>query len=159
MSALMDAPCEDGSLAEILWRANASLDAGNADEARSTAQSALRLAEECGDRLHEARSLAFLGHCDRLSSRFRRAHDSSQRAAHLFKILGDVSGEMLALSTQSYAASCLGRNEDAVEAALLCVSLGDQMSGGPQQVCAYNNLGVAYFWSRGFEICSRSAVR
>jgi len=151
MNAATGVKSAEENLDVVLRNAHVSLDAGKADEAREGAHSVLRAAEERGDRLFQARALAFLAHCDRLVSRFRRAHDASQRAAHLFKTLGDVHGEALALATLTYVASCLGRNEDAVEAGLLCVRLSEHVPGDELRALAHNNLGVAYFWSRRFD--------
>jgi diguanylate cyclase (GGDEF)-like protein len=151
MSSTLEAPLGEDQLDEVLRRAQLSLDSGRVSEARASAQALLGFAEQREDRLAEARALGLLGHCDRLVSRFRLAHDSSQRAAQLFKTLGDVAGEARALSTQSYVASCLGRNEDAVEAALLCVRLSEHLSDPELQSYAHNNLGVAYLWSRRFD--------
>lgn len=142
---------ETGPADVSLHAAHEHLDAGNVDDARAVAQGVLREAESTGNQLGEARALAFLGLCDRLVSRLRRAHDTSQRAAQLFKVLGDAPGETDALSTLAYAASCLGRNEDAVEAAQLAIRLAETTDDLPKQALAYNYLGVSYFWSRRFD--------
>jgi hypothetical protein len=86
-----------------------------------------------------------------VDSGFRRAHDAYQKAALLFRMLGDPVGEAEALSTLSHAASCLGRNEEAVEAALLSVRLGESSSSESHKAMLLNYLGVAYLWSRSFD--------
>ena len=106
---------------DVLRRAHAALDEGDADTARALAQTAFSLAESNHDQHLQAKALLCLGHGDRLVSRFRRAHDACRKAAQLFRILGDAVGEAEALSTLAHAATCLGRNEEAVEAALLSV--------------------------------------
>jgi tetratricopeptide (TPR) repeat protein len=84
-------------------------------------------------------------------SRYRRAHRASQRAAQLFQVLGDTSGEVMALTTHAFVSINLGRNEEAVEAALLSVRLSQFLEKDEHSVLSYNALGVAYFWSHSFE--------
>jgi len=142
-----------------LAAANAALEAGRLQDARDHAQAAVDSAR--GTRSHlEAQALACLAHCDRIASRLRRAATSARRAAQLFEELGDTHGEAGALITLTHVAMLLGRNEEAVEAALLSVRLSEgspaaRQGGGatqaaraphPQTVLAHNCLGLAYSW-------------
>jgi diguanylate cyclase (GGDEF)-like protein len=136
---------------DVLRKARTALDEGEVDFARELAQAALSLAEGNQDRLLQAKALLCLGHCDRFVSGFRRAHDACQKAAHLFRMLGDPVGEAEALSTLSHTATCLGRNEEAVEAALLAVRLGESSPSASHKAMLLNYLGVAYLWSRSFD--------
>jgi diguanylate cyclase (GGDEF)-like protein len=142
-----------------LAAANAALEAGHLQEARDHAQAAVDSARGVDLRL-EAEALACLAHCDRIGSRLRRASTAARRAAQLFEQLGDVHGEAGALITLTHVSMLLGRNEEAVEAALLSVRLSEGWSarqGGaapqpvrpphPQTVLAHNCLGLAYSWS------------
>ena len=142
-----------------LAAANTALEAGRLQEARDHAQAAVDSARGIDLRL-EAEALACLAHCDRIGSRLRRASTSARRAAQLFEQLGDVHGEAGALITLTHVSMLLGRNEEAVEAALLSVRLSEGWSarqGGaapqpvrpphPQTVLAHNCLGLAYSWS------------
>ncbi|HQX58359.1 MAG TPA: GGDEF domain-containing protein, partial [Burkholderiaceae bacterium] len=63
----------------------------------------------------------------------------------------DISGEVMALSTHAIVSVTLGRSEEAVEAALLSVRLSQFLEHPEHSVLSYNALGVAYFWSHGFE--------
>ena len=99
----------------------------------------------------EASALLCLAHCDRMVSRYRRAHRASQRAAHIFQQIGHLSGEVMALSTHAIVSVNLGRNEEAVEAALLSVRLSELLPRGEHSVLSYNYLGIAYYWSRSFD--------
>ena len=129
-----------------LTAAYAALDAGQLQQARDFAQSVLLEAK--GVDLHlEARALSCLAHCDRVGSRLRRAGEASRRAAQLFEQFGDVQGEANALTTLAHVCMLLGRNDEAVEAALLCVRLCDLQVPQPQTVLAHNCLGLAYSWS------------
>ena len=129
-----------------LTAAYAALDAGRLQQARDFAQSVLLEAK--GVDLHlEARALSCLAHCDRVGSRLRRAGEASRRAAQLFEQFGDVQGEANALTTLAHVCMLLGRNDEAVEAALLCVRLCDLQVPQPQTVLAHNCLGLAYSWS------------
>lgn len=131
---------EDIALA-ALGPAYHSLDIGKTDLARKQAQQALRRADARGDRLLEAEALLCLSLCDRFASRFRRCLDASLRASQLFRALGVSEREAAALTTLSYAAGTLGRNEEAVEASLLAIRLLDGTAAEPAQVTALNYLG------------------
>lgn len=143
-----------------LAAANAALEAGRLQDARDHAQSAVDGTRGTRSPL-EAQALACLAHCDRIGSRLRRAATSARRAAQLFEELGDTHGEAGALITLTHVAMLLGRNEEAVEAALLSVHLCEgspaaRQGGGaapqplraphPQTVLAHNCLGLAYSW-------------
>jgi diguanylate cyclase (GGDEF)-like protein len=152
-------PHTPGEWDALLMRARRALEAERPDRARLFAQRALAGAEACQHRPSEARALACLAYCDWLTSRLRRAHATSQRAAHLFQMLGDAAGESDALVTLSCAASALGRNEEAVEAALLAVRLVEGLPPGPAGVLASNALGQAYAWSRSFDRAQQAFER
>jgi len=129
-----------------LRAAYAALDEGRLEDARGHAQSVLEAVDGI-DRHYEAHALSCLAHCDRIGSKLRRACESARRAAQLFEQLGDVQGEAKALTTLAHAAMLLGRNEEAVEAAILSTRLCDTQVPQPQAVLAYNCLGLAYCWS------------
>jgi diguanylate cyclase (GGDEF)-like protein len=144
-----------------LAAANAALEAGRLQDARDHAQAAVDGARGVDLRL-EAQALACLAHCDRIGSRLRRASTTARRAAQIFEHLGDTEGEAGALITLTHVSMLLGRNEEAVEAALLSVRLCDgsglrgatdddaqpcERPPNPQAVLAHNCLGLAFSWS------------
>ncbi len=129
-----------------LASAYAALDQGHVQRARELAHAVLVNAQSVDLHL-EARVLSCLAHCDRLGSRLRRASETSRRAAQIFEQLGDVNGEASALTTLAHVSMLLGRNDTAVEAALLCVRLCGTQAPRPQAVLANNSLGLAYSWS------------
>ena len=57
----------------------------------------------------------------------------------------------MSLALLGHVASNLGRNDEAVEAALLSVRLEETLPVGAQQVIAHNYLGLAYAWCRSFD--------
>jgi len=143
---------EDDDTLELLLRsAHAALDRGDVQLGRENSQKVLKAAEALQQRHFEAKALLCLAHCDRMLSRYRRAHRASQRAAQLFQLLGDTSGEVMALTTHAFVSINLGRNEEAVEAALLGVRLSQFLEKDEHSVLSYNALGVAYYWSHSFE--------
>ena len=129
-----------------LAAAEAALGQGQLQQARQLAQSVLNGARGADLDL-EARALACLAHCDRIGSRLRRSSEASRRAAQLFEQLGDVQGEANALATLTHVLMLLGRNEEAVEAALLCVRLCEKLLPQPLTMLAHNCLGLAYSWA------------
>ncbi len=147
----MRAPPREGQLDALLQSAHAALDAGQISQGREQALALLKAAEQQQDSVFEARALLCLAHCDRMVSRYRRAHRASRRAANIFHLLGDTSGEVMALTTHAFVSINLGRNEEAVETALLAVRLSELLPSGEHSLLAYNYLGIAYLWSRSLE--------
>jgi tetratricopeptide (TPR) repeat protein len=131
--------------------ADQALADGNVESARRLAQSVFVDAITYEDRSSEAHALACLAHCDRIDSRLRRANETSRMAAKLFEQLGDAQGEAKALLTLAHVSMLLGRNEEAVEAALLSVRLCNLKAPQALAVPAFNSLGLAYSWSGDHE--------
>lgn len=147
----MDAPppARVAMLAQ-LDAARQMLESSQVESARSLASAVLKTAEDQADRSMQGQALMALAQYDRVLGRFRRAIETVQRAAQLFQLEGDIAAEASALSLLAHASSFLGRDEEAVEAGLLSVKLGDLLPSGPQQVNLYNYLGVSYLWSKSF---------
>jgi diguanylate cyclase (GGDEF)-like protein len=129
-----------------LEAAHVALRAGQVEAAREQAHAVLMRAKGAEPQ-REARALACLAHCDRIGSRLRRASEAARRAEQLFEELGDVRGEADALITLAHVCMLLGRNDEAVESALLAVRLCDMQAAHPLAVLAHNCLGLAYSWS------------
>ena len=144
-------PRRNDGLEALLRDAHAALDRGDVPAGREISLKVLKAAEGLSNPRYEAKALLCLAHCDRMLSRYRRAHRASQRAAHQFQLLGDTSGEVMALTTHAIVSVTLGRNEEALEAALLSVRLSQFLEKDEHSVLSYNALGVAYFWSNGFD--------
>ncbi len=144
-------PRRNDGLENLLRQAHAALDLGDVQSGREASQKILKAAEDLRNPRYEAKALLCLAHCDRMLSHYRRAHRASQRAAHSFQEVGDTSGEVMALTTHAIVSITLGRNEEALEAALLSVRLSQFLEHDEHSVLSYNALGVAYFWSHGFE--------
>lgn len=143
----------------LIGRAHSALQSGSATAAREAAKSALQIAQAKKEPLMEAEAHLCLANSDRMVSRIRRAQISSQRAAFLFQLGGDVSGEALALSTVSYTFSVLAQVEESIEAALLSVKLNEQSGGGMSLSNSYNYLGVAYSYGWNFKEADDAFVR
>jgi diguanylate cyclase (GGDEF)-like protein len=134
-----------------LAAADKALTDADVELARALAQSVLTDAKNRADTLWEARALSCLAHCDRIDSRLRRATETSRLAAQLFEQVGDTDGEANALMTLAQVSMLLGRNEEAVEAALLSVRLCNLKAPRPLAALALNSLGLAYSWSGDHE--------
>lgn len=141
-----------GPLSSRLQAAMLWLERGEPLTARQAAQDALSGAEIGQDRQLEAQALLCLAYCDHACGRQRRAHDTAQRATRLFRLLGNVDGEVESLTLLAQCAVCLGRDEEAVEAALLAVKLGETLPVGPLRAASLNFLGVAYVWAKSFAL-------
>ena len=135
---------------EHVRASEAALCAGLTLIARTEALAGLKLAEAQNDRMLQAQSLLCLAQCDRAVGRLRRAQDSAQQSIQLFRLLGDVNGEINALALLSHCCSLLGRDEEAVEASLLGLRLAELLGTSNQVAVCQNYLGVAYTWSGNF---------
>ncbi|MEI8031249.1 MAG: tetratricopeptide repeat-containing diguanylate cyclase [Comamonadaceae bacterium] len=147
----VDCELTRANLDKFLKDAHEALDGGHVQAGRELSHRVLKMAQVLDDKHYEAKALLCLAHCDRMLSHYRRAHRASQRAAHGFQLLGDTSGEVMALTTHAFVAINLGRNEEAVEAALLSVRLSELLDKDEHSVLSYNALGAAYFWSHHFD--------
>lgn len=128
------------------------LERGEPLAARQAAQDVLSGAEVGQDRQLEAQALLCLAYCDRSCGRHRRAHDTVQRATRLFRLQGSIEGEVEALTLLAQCAMRLGHDEEAVEAALLAVKLGETLTVGALRAASLNVLGTAYVWSKSFSL-------
>ena len=140
----------NAAMRQQLDSARVLVEAGEFESARGVASAVLKEAEHVGDRMFQGHALLALAQVDRVLGHFRRALEAAQRASHLYQLEGDFAGEASALSLLAHANSYLGRDEEAVEAALLSVRLGNLLPPGALQVNLYNYLGVTYLWARSF---------
>jgi diguanylate cyclase len=145
-----------------LGEARHLLEAGDIEPARQLASKVLTEADEYEVQAVQGHALMVLAQYDRVVGRFRRAIEAAQRAVQSFQLDGDILSEASALSLLAHSCSYLGRDEEAVEAGLLSVRLGNLLPPGPHQVNFYNYLGVAYLWAKSFgsaEAALREAER
>lgn len=140
----------DNSADADLVRAHEALELGDIEQATYLARQVLRDAQDRRDGLDEGRALACLAQCDRQLSRLRRAHGNSQRAVHLLREAQDLAGEVMALTTLAHTAASLGRVDEAMESALLAVSLSESLPPSRLQPLAHNYLGTVFFWCKDF---------
>lgn len=140
-----------GNFETLLGISRQALRDGDADTCRQAAKSALDLAQESKDLHQEARAHLSLAQADRMLAQSRRAQLSGQRAAFLFQLCGDGAGEAEALAVLAYTLSVLGRNEEAIEAALLSVKLSEQCATEAALANSYTYLGIAYSHCSGFQ--------
>ena len=126
------------------------VESGDIESARGVASAVLKETEALGDRPLQGHALLALAQVDRVVGHFRRALETAHRASHFYQLEGDIAGEASALSLLAHANSYLGRDEEAVEAALLSVRLGNLLPPGALQVNLYNYLGVTYLWASSF---------
>jgi diguanylate cyclase (GGDEF)-like protein len=141
---------EESKLLLQLASSTQLLEAAKVEDARVLAASVLKAATDIGSRRVQGKALLSLAQFDRVLGRFRRAIEASQRAVDLFRLEGDIASEAAALSLLAHANSILGRDAEAVEAALLSVRLGELLPPGADLVRLQNYLGVAYLWSKSF---------
>ena len=149
-------PNDHGELTEagldaLLKSAHLALDDGKVQAGQELSHKVLKAAQALGSKRFQARALLCLAHCDRMLSHYRRAHRASRQAAQEFQLLRDTSGEVMALTTFAFVSINLGRNEEAVDAALLSVRLSELLGKDEHSVLAYNALGAAYLWSHHFD--------
>src|SRR3954454_13030672 len=87
--------------------------------AKRIAQPILSSAVAKKDRHLEGRVLTLLAQCENLLANSSAAYELSSRALPLLQAVGDLREEAKALAVQARSSSALGRNDQAIEAALL----------------------------------------
>ncbi|MEJ6000222.1 tetratricopeptide repeat-containing diguanylate cyclase [Paucibacter soli] len=146
-----------GLCSELLARAEALANIGQAAQAVQLAEQALSLGQESGDIETQAQAMLCLSSCQlRLLGGYRQAHELAQRAALLFERCDLAADEALALCTHAIASTRLGHYEEAVESALLAVRLSEALPPGREQVMAHHALGVAAHSGRNYAEAERA---
>lgn len=140
------------SLPTALLRAREHVSAGDASSAAPLATAVLDDALEAGDFRLQGEAMHCLAVAElRLLGRFDRALELAERATICFQRCSDEAGECAALSTHAVASVRLGRNERAMESALLAVRLAEHLPDPRRRVQAYHALGVAAYSGRNFD--------
>lgn len=142
----------------LLHQAQLALHHGEVDYSQALSKSALLHAQRRNDGRAQARALLCLAQGDQQMSRFRRARETVQRAAHVFQTDGDSAGEAHALLILSYVYSVMGHSGEGVEAALLAIKLSEKSSRASEAL-AYTYLGVAYSHGHSFDRASEALER
>lgn len=125
---------------------------------RDMALSVLAVAIEKGNKHLEGRALVLLAECYGLLADNHSAYEHSIRAIQLLQSVRDASGESKALSVLSSAASALGSNDQAIEAALLGLELARIEGDFDRQSELQVQLGVALMHAKCFD-ASKDALR
>lgn len=144
-------PSTGESYDSALALAQEALDAGNCDAARELAESILESARTREDRHAQGSALLCLAHCERIDGNPRRACDHARDAVQLFELVGDIPAERSSLTLLAQMSMLLGRNDEAVESALMCVHLDQADPPSAMQCLAYNTLGIAYTWGGDYD--------
>ena len=103
------------------------------------------------DRHLEGRVLTLLAQCENLLANSSTAHELSSRALPLLQSVGDFREEGKALAVQARSSSALGRNDQAIEAALLGLELAMRTGDAANQADAQSQLGTALFHAGCFD--------
>jgi diguanylate cyclase (GGDEF)-like protein len=103
------------------------------------------------DRHLEGRVLTLLAQCENLLANSSTAHELSSRALPLLQTMGDFREEAKALAVQARSSSALGRNDQAIEAALLGMELAKRTGDAAHQADAQSQLGQALFHAGCFD--------
>lgn len=148
----MDALSQRPAVPDLLLRARELVSAGDAEAATTLATAVLDDALEAGDFRLQGEAMHCLAVAElRLLGRFDRALELAERATLCFQRCGDEPGECAALATHVIACVKLGRNERAMESALLSVRLAEHFVDPRSRVQAYHALGIAAYSGRNFD--------
>lgn len=104
----------------------------------------------------EGRVLAFLAELDNLLDNYVAAYEQASRAVHLLQAVGDHSEEAGALAVLAVASSRLGRNDEAIESALLGVEVAKFSADVERQASALAQLGLVLFHAKCFDAAKRA---
>lgn len=157
---MCDARYPDGKT--LLALVDEALACDEYEHAGEQAVLAHRMATEAGDARLEAEALLRIARVDMVLSRLRSAHAGAHAAAQCFDAAGDTRGEVRALVTYGYAASCLRHNESAVSATLLATRLAQRLGDARLLSASFNALGIAMIANGDFDgsdAALRQAIR
>jgi len=113
--------------------------------ARDLALPILKSAAARTNRHLEGRVLTLLAQCENLLENSAESYDLSLRALPLLQSVGDFRAEAEALAVLCRSSSALGRNDQAIEAALLALELAKRSGDAANQTDAQSRLGKALF--------------
>ena len=99
----------------------------------------------------EGRVLTLLAQCESLLANSASAYELSSRALPVLQSVGDFREEAKALAVQARSSSALGRNDQAIEAALLGLELAKRTGDAANQADAHSQLGGALFHAGCFD--------
>ena len=99
----------------------------------------------------EGRVLTLLAQCESLLANSGSAYELSSRALPVLQSVGDFREEAKALDVQARSSSALGRNDQAIEAALLGLELAKRTGDAANQADAQSQLGKALFHAGCFD--------
>ncbi len=99
----------------------------------------------------EGRVLTLLAQCESLLANSGSAYELSSRALPVLQSVGDFREEAKALAVQARSSSALGRNDQAIEAALLGLELAKRTDDAANQADAHSQLGRALFHAGCFD--------
>ena len=99
----------------------------------------------------EGRVLTLLAQCESLLANSAAAYELSSRALPVLQSVGDFREEAKALAVQARSSSALGRNDQAIEAALLGLELAKRTGDAANQADAHSQLGGALFHAGCFD--------
>lgn len=136
--------------------AREALTQGQPAKGHQLAQHALMRGVKARDARIEAEAFLVLGQAYLLESRLRLAHQVSARAHALFCRDSNMAGQADSLAIMSHAASMLGRNDEAVEAASDAIALCGRLASHRAYAFGYNYLGLACAWARNFPKASEA---
>ena len=119
--------------------------------AKRIAQAVLSSAVAKRDRHLEGRALTLLAQCENLLANSGASYELSSRALPLLQTVGDFREEGKALAVQARSSSALGRNDQAIEAALLRLELAKHTGDAANHADAQSQLGQALFHAGCFD--------
>ncbi|MFC5497403.1 hypothetical protein ACFPOE_07650 [Caenimonas terrae] len=129
--------------------ARQALGIGETRKGRRMARQVLAASVDAADVAMQAQAALVLSQAHVLESRFRLAHETSAQARKLFQQAGHGAGVAEALAIHSYAASALGLDGPALQAACDAMSLQTDASA-LAQARGLNYMGLAATWTRDF---------
>ncbi|MEO8877758.1 MAG: hypothetical protein ABI461_19345, partial [Polyangiaceae bacterium] len=131
---LLDSRVSGRTAAEYaFWRGEALRHTGKLDEARESAETALRVFQESNDDARTAHAMRLLGHIDSDIGAPARGRERVLKAISYFEKIGDEAGHAQAQVVLGEIDYLLGEHERArgvlLEARERCTSLGDSLGG------------------------------
>jgi tetratricopeptide (TPR) repeat protein len=129
----------------LRWLGVAYIGRGRLEEVLNSFEHLLRLAQESGDRYHEGYAWMGLAYYDWRKGRAGDAREKYTRSVHLFRELGQVRGELWALTGLNNALTMLGAYDEALDGNRRIIDMGRESGSREVEALGHNNLGVLLF--------------
>jgi len=129
----------------LRWLGVALIGRGRMKDVQESFEQLLRLSQESGDRYHEGYGWMGLAYNDWRNGMPDKAREKYARSADIFRELGQLRGELWALTGLNNALTMLGEYDEAIAGNRRIAAMGKESNSREIEALGHNNLGVLLY--------------